>query len=1041
MTRGVDPLLAPTGANQNLSAVSRRQATFSSPITRAWPSSVVLRVKMYKGVIRSRRAERPDFGSGRHTVAAPSREEGQSLSPLLVSLKGHFQSSGRRYSAGVTHDKAYSACQFGRSSFKKASSKPIQTLIEEKVSNEMENRHHSPSLIAKLMGLDTLPPPPPKVAYKHRKNVDGGVRATSSAGCRGNCSHTKEGSCLKCSNEDQEFKDIFEVTEIGKLKKHKNQSTWQAMQGSKESETDMNFIRKKFMDAERLSTDEALQNSKEFDDALEILHSNKDLFLEILQDRSSLLAKHLQEVNHAPVSSHSTQITVLRTSKVDKSRNSERRKSERTCESCSHMHKEVTRSFRKPTSGLINQTPKEHNSGATQNSSTSPYTSKTDSHVHPTHIVVLKPSIGKTQKMIEPISFSNENLNFASRKQRESVASAIQELYKERRDTPMFSGNVGHLGYKAKGYKEIARGIARHMRHTLGSHSKVATTSDPNVYAGKGSSYVLSDISMLNSSQSYAGVPNHFDEQTNDFSPSSSFSTESSVRREARKHMSKRWKMTHRFHDSGISTKGVNTLGEMLAHSDREIPNSNVVTLGKKRVSYDQFAGNDLLGTWDYLGSSHSKTCWDGGNSTKLRRSKSLPAASTAHESPKVCCRKQGNGGNFYMLKDALDVSPDDFLDANYNKRHQSLVSSSGYHTSNFQQFEFVGEENNLPEPDIQVHSEELRKSVHVRILSEDNLLHDALLDEPVANRKHLTDTPLLPVPKNKGNAPTTPEVNNKHFVMQSTLESEDLSGNNENNDYNKEDLYHRPEVDSPVFQPGTCEASHILSSKECEQPSPVSVLEPPSEEESSCSGCFGSISKLRMQLKLLKLESAESHEDEFGISISSDEESAGDSQSVVQIREKLQAFKDEDDRDFSYFLDILIDSGIHGDNQGRYSGSCCSLDRSVDPNVFDKLEEKYGMMESWSRSERKFLFDLVSSIFVGIMPSWIDLQMEDKGLVEGLWQTVVKQRKDLCSLEDSIIDPRWLVVEDDIKIITKDIERILEEHLLDEILSEFVIA
>lgn len=207
------------------------------------------------------------------------------------------------------------------------------------------------------------------------------------------------------------------------------------------------------------------------------------------------------------------------------------------------------------------------------------------------------------------------------------------------------------------------------------------------------------------------------------------------------------------------------------------------------------------------------------------------------------------------------------------------------------------------------------------------------------------------------------------------------------------------------------------------------------------------------MQLSLLKVESAERYEEESGIILSSDEITAGDCQTYLRTREIHQTFMDEDDRDFSYLLDILSDSVIHGANQERVSDVFYSLDYPVDPHVFDKLETKYSMVSSWSGSERKLLFDLVNCSLVGIIAPHIDLHpwvrskksmhtWEPEGLVERLWEMVVKQRKELgCNLEDKILDPRWLDVEDDMDVIVKEIEKMLNNDLWEETVAEFIIG
>ncbi|KAK8456731.1 hypothetical protein SEVIR_3G061400v4 [Setaria viridis] len=55
-------------------------------------------------------------------------------------------------------------------------------------------------------------------------------------------------------------------------------------------EADLEFVRQKFLDAKRLATDEGHRNSKEFSEALDILHSKKDVFLEILEENRTAVS-------------------------------------------------------------------------------------------------------------------------------------------------------------------------------------------------------------------------------------------------------------------------------------------------------------------------------------------------------------------------------------------------------------------------------------------------------------------------------------------------------------------------------------------------------------------------------------------------------------------------------------------------------------------------------------------------------------------------------------------------------------------------------
>ncbi|CAK7335551.1 unnamed protein product [Dovyalis caffra] len=56
------------------------------------------------------------------------------------------------------------------------------------------------------------------------------------------------------------------------------------------------FINQKLIDGKHPTTDGANDQSKHFMDALEILNSNKDLFIKLLQDPNSLLVKHIEDL-------------------------------------------------------------------------------------------------------------------------------------------------------------------------------------------------------------------------------------------------------------------------------------------------------------------------------------------------------------------------------------------------------------------------------------------------------------------------------------------------------------------------------------------------------------------------------------------------------------------------------------------------------------------------------------------------------------------------------------------------------------------------
>ncbi|TVU27719.1 hypothetical protein EJB05_19216 [Eragrostis curvula] len=86
-------------------------------------------------------------------------------------------------------------------------------------------------------------------------------------------------------------------------------------------ERKMSLVREKFAEAKRLATDEKLLHSQEFHDALQFLSSNRDLFLEFLDEPNPLLSSNNYEFR--PVTpSEVKQITILKPSESAKRKDS-----------------------------------------------------------------------------------------------------------------------------------------------------------------------------------------------------------------------------------------------------------------------------------------------------------------------------------------------------------------------------------------------------------------------------------------------------------------------------------------------------------------------------------------------------------------------------------------------------------------------------------------------------------------------------------------------------------------------------------------------
>ncbi|KAJ0262612.1 Methyl-coenzyme M reductase II subunit gamma [Hirschfeldia incana] len=159
----------------------------------------------------------------------------------------------------------------------------MKMLLAEEMSKEMELNLGSTNLVAKLMGLDSFPQTQP----------DPIVRRSNSSKPR-----------LKRSLSHGECRDVYEIWEkppVEGLSKKKK----------------IDIVREKFLEAKRLVTDDKLRHSKEFQEAMEVLSSNKELFLEFLQESNSFFSHHHLQSSTAPPTPEksSKRITILKPSK------------------------------------------------------------------------------------------------------------------------------------------------------------------------------------------------------------------------------------------------------------------------------------------------------------------------------------------------------------------------------------------------------------------------------------------------------------------------------------------------------------------------------------------------------------------------------------------------------------------------------------------------------------------------------------------------------------------------------------------------------
>lgn len=919
------------------------------------------------------------------------------------------------------------AIDFKGSSSRKETRAPIRCTLAEEMSIEKQIKRSSLNVIARLMGLDTLPSPG---FLKPQKEVRNCSRKVSSKELQKLTGH-RNSLLQKWNDEHQECKDVFEVKEEPKVENHKNQGTNKQIANLKQSEIDMAFIRQSFINAKRLSTDEKLQRSKEFDDALEVLESNKDLFLKLLQEPHSLFSKHLQNQNHSPPPQHASYTSTWKSSRdcpmashdsparseikvgrYPKLKNSDSQPLRHTAKFKGHLNREPMCSLPEKSSDPI------------------------EDNYPPTPIVILKPSLEKALKVDKIARSVNslEDSKYGVINHGEFSKDEIMDIHQEERDQQKFQ-MLESMRLRTKHTAALAKNITQQMRNSSAIGRK-GLAPKYSIYVQNDDSRPMSRVANAKNSLNLYWTNDNINDYGKRHTPLPSCAFESSVDLEARKHLSEQQRLTHHLQGIGLSMRASNTLSEVLALSDKEISKTSRNTSVVKKACP---LGINIEDGWKY------------GFSRNLSRSKSLPASSLGYRNLQHNSRSGTVGSKSRHMPTSIhNFNSVAVLDDDQISPKRSL-KNLGDHPSRSKLHSDV-EENRLSILEIHVSSEEFkpRSSVghftkeeeHTACNFSDICSPDVvdIFSVPSCSTEQSFSMKVKGLEKQQ--KMRCLESDGKHIERgHSGVLSKQASSNH------GEDVLPRHFSKSVAISP-TCY-------KEADQPSPVSVLDLSPTDDKSTSGCFKKIGadlqELRRQLQLLKFDTENNFPEEIKAFTSSDEDAADP---FSQFGDIHQSFRDEEDRDYSYLLDMLIDSGIMKSEKSGLFGACHLAEFPVGMDAFDRLEKKYKLVESWSVSERKLLFDHVNSTvadiaaipFVNTMRPWVNLRlswqskMAHEGIVEEIWQAVVKKRKEVgsCYSQEDLISLKWFNFGNgESEVVGKELENLLSETLMDELVEE----
>ncbi|GJN02401.1 hypothetical protein PR202_ga19747 [Eleusine coracana subsp. coracana] len=260
----------------------------------------------------------------------------------------------------------------------RSNASPVNTILAREKSDELELKKKPPSVVARLMGLEDDLPGPELALHSAKRNLKKGHLNENLAEPNRPLqpreqyySSNTTRDMHRGSKEIVEFKDVYEVSEEPLRRYHlQDQMFSRGMSSRAKSDIRMEIVRQKFAEAKRLATNDKLLNSKEFQEAVEVLSSNKDLFLQFLEEPNSNFSKQLAGLHRMPTQPQTKRITVLKPNKSVESEGKREIRAQRVNDENEHI---MSRAHRRSHSEEV-------------------------TFSQPTRIVVLKPSPGKPSR-------------------------------------------------------------------------------------------------------------------------------------------------------------------------------------------------------------------------------------------------------------------------------------------------------------------------------------------------------------------------------------------------------------------------------------------------------------------------------------------------------------------------------------------------------------------------------------------------------------------------------------------------------------------
>jgi len=520
---------------------------------------------------------------------------------------------------------------------------PMKKLLAEELSRETEPKRRAPGVIGRLMGLDGFPLQLP--ANKHHKHVsENNMKGTTPAVKTRSSGKSYGGRASRRSSKNQqEFKDVFEVSEISNI-----ESCRYSSQGSvklKITDDEMSFVEQKFMDAKLRATYQDLQSSQDSHDTLEILDSNNDILQKYFKRPDSLFKRHLDDLQGSVSETRFGHIEGNKSSDIENYGHGDlSQKPDREMKGLSY-----NRSHQKHLDGYSCHAVRRQDIHSSPKSSKLQFKGGNKPDAVPTRIVILKPNLGKVQKATKIGSSPCSSHTFLLEHGKCPELSDSRFRDTELNQRKNLHDNAWHSRQNSLESRQIAKEITSQMKNNFSNGSMSLSSSRFRGNTWDNSSCSFSENESLGESEVTPATLGSSFYLSNAISPSSCFS-ESFVSKEAKKRLSERWKMSLKS-QQGHSVSRSGTLAEMLAIPDKETKKANFDNIPSGEVLRNKLSTNGKPAGWvEPLGIS-SRDGWKDGSIGSLPRSKSLPASSTTFfGSPRTILRHEALHDDRFMM-------------------------------------------------------------------------------------------------------------------------------------------------------------------------------------------------------------------------------------------------------------------------------------------------------------------------------------------------------------------------------------------------------